>query len=73
MPVATDTITIGNTRRMPNTAIRMPTVRNSFCQNAFMCLSTPALTTALSNDNDTSSTLSTRHSHSACQIPIEEV
>src|SRR5471030_2343328 len=31
-PVAKATISSGNSKRMPNTATMMPTVRNSFCQ-----------------------------------------
>ena len=62
-PVATDTISSGNSRRMPNTATRMPTVRNSLRQNAFQLRSTEALTTALSKDSDTSSTPSTAAIH----------
>ena len=69
-PVATETITSGNSRRMPNTATRMPTVRNSFCQNSFQWRSTEALTTALSNDSDTSITPSTPVIHSACSMPL---
>ena len=71
-PVMTATMTIGNTRRMPNTAIRMPTVRNIFCQNGSMVLSTEALMTALSNDSEISSTPSTVTSHSAGHSPMPE-
>jgi len=68
-PVATETITSGNSRRMPNTATRMPTVRNSLRQNSFQCRSTEAFTTALSKDSDTSSTPSTAVIHSADNMP----
>ncbi|SLH92978.1 Uncharacterised protein [Mycobacteroides abscessus subsp. abscessus] len=44
----------GNTRRMPNTAMRMPMVRKIFCQNSLIRRRTVALMTALSNDNETS-------------------
>ncbi|MNY75655.1 hypothetical protein D3C86_2149970 [compost metagenome] len=55
---------------MPNTATRIPTVRNSFCQNAFQSRSTAALTTALSKDSDTSITPSTAVIHSAVSMPL---
>ena len=41
---------------MPKTAMRMPTVRNSFCQTGCIRLRTLALTTALSNESETSRT-----------------
>src|SRR6266567_4369396 len=44
----------GNSRRMPKTAIRMPTVRKIRCQYGFIFCRTVALTTALSKDSDTS-------------------
>ena len=50
------TITIGNTKRIPNTATIIPTVKNSFFQNGSQFLSTDALTIALSNESDTSIT-----------------
>ena len=53
-PAVTATMTSGNTSRMPNTAIRMPTVRKIRCQNAFIRSSTVALTTALSNESEIS-------------------
>ena len=59
MPVATATIRIGKTSRMPNTAITTPTVRNIRCQKRFIRCSTVALTTALSNEIDASSAIST--------------
>jgi hypothetical protein len=39
-------------------------------QNSSISLSTLAFTTALSKDSETSSTLSTMHSHKAAQGPI---
>ncbi len=48
------TMTTGKTRRMPNTAMRMPTVRKIFCQKAFIFFRIPALTTALSKDSEIS-------------------
>ena len=54
---------------MPKTATRIPTVRNSFCQNSFQWRKTEALTTALSNDSDTSMTPSTPVIHSAWIMP----
>ncbi len=50
------TITTGKTSRMPKTAMRMPTVRKIFCQNAFIFRRIPALMTALSNESEISRT-----------------
>ncbi len=52
----TATITTGKTRRMPKTAITMPTVRKIFCQKALIFFRIPALITALSKDSEISST-----------------
>src|SRR5699024_11363227 len=52
----TATMTIGNTKRIPNTAIKIPTDKNIFFQNSSQPLRTEALTTALSNDNEISMT-----------------
>ena len=52
----TATMTIGKTNRIPNTAIRIPTVKNIFFQNSSQPLRTEALTTALSKDNEISMT-----------------
>ena len=49
--------------RMPNTAITMPQVRNRPCHTGSIWVSTAALTTALSNDSDTSRTPSTSTIH----------
>ena len=48
------TMSSGNSRRMPNTAMATPTVRKIFCQNVLIRTSTVALTTALSNDSEIS-------------------
>ena len=50
------TMSSGNTRRIPNTAIRMPMVRKIRCQRSSIRLSTVALTTALSKLSEISST-----------------
>ena len=44
---------------MPKTAMTMPQVRNRRCQTSSISSSTEALTTALSNDSETSSIDST--------------
>ena len=59
MWAVTATISNGKTMRIPNTAMGMPQVMNRCRQTASMCCRTAAFTTALSNDNDTSSTAST--------------
>ena len=56
MCAVTATMTIGNRNRIPKTAMTMPTVRNIFCQNGFIRRRIVALTTALSNDSEISST-----------------
>ena len=58
MPISavTATMTIGNTRRIPNTAMSIPTVKKIIFQNLSHVLSTEALTTALSNDSEISIT-----------------
>ncbi len=53
------TTTSGKTNRIPKTAIAMPQVRKRLRHSGVVCLRTVALTTALSNDSDISSTLST--------------
>jgi len=53
----TKTITSGNSSRMPKTAMTMPTVRKILIQNSDIRFRTLALTTALSKDNETSSTI----------------
>ena len=50
------TMSSGKISRIPNTAIATPTVRKIRCQNGLIRTSTVALTTALSNDSDTSRT-----------------
>src|SRR6478672_1179941 len=59
----------GNTRRMPKTATATPTVRKICCQNRLMRCRIVAFTTALSNEIDTSSTISTAVSSSAVVPP----
>ena len=54
---------------MPKTAIRMPTVRNIFCQKSFIRSRIVALTTALSNDSETSRMPRIRHRKNAAQPP----
>ncbi len=53
----TKTMTSGNSSRMPKTAMRMPTVRKILTQNSDIRFRTLALTTALSKESDTSSTI----------------
>jgi len=48
------TIINGKSILIPNTAMTIPRVRNLFCRFDVILLKTVALTTALSNDNDTS-------------------
>ena len=48
------TIIKGKSILIPNTAITIPRVRNLFCRFASIFFNTVALTTALSNDNETS-------------------
>src|SRR5680860_1757505 len=50
----TPTRTSGKTRRIPNTAIAMPMVRKIVCQKWLIRTRILALTTALSNDSETS-------------------
>ena len=50
------TMSSGKTSRMPKTAMRMPTVRNIFCQKAFIRSRIVALTTALSKESEISRT-----------------
>ena len=50
------TIIIGKSILMPKTAMAIPRVRNLFCRNGDIFFRTDALTTALSNDKDVSST-----------------
>ena len=49
-PAAAATITIGNTSRIPKTAIKMPQVRKICCHFSFIRLRMCALTIALSNE-----------------------
>ena len=55
--------------RMPNTAIRMPHSRKRWRHFSSMWRSTVALTTALSKDNEVSSTASTATMKAAGQPP----
>ncbi|CDO91154.1 hypothetical protein BN973_05560 [Mycobacterium triplex] len=54
MPAVAQTMSSGKSSRIPNTAIRIPIVRNICRQNWLMRFSTAALMIALSKDNDTS-------------------
>ena len=65
----TATITSGKTIRMPKTAIAMPQVMKRRRQTGSICASTVALTTALSNDSDTSSTPSTATMKTVVSVP----
>ena len=58
-PAVIMTIKIGNTSLIPKTAINMPTVIKSVCQNLLMVESTFALIMALSKLNVTSTSTST--------------
>src|SRR6478609_7426880 len=68
-PAAIATTASGNTIRMPKTAMTMPQVRKRRCQTSSMSLSTVALTTALSNDSEISSTDSTITIHTSDRVP----
>ena len=50
------TINIGSTKRVPNTASRIPHVRKRFCHTGVIFLRTRAFTTALSKESVTSRT-----------------
>ena len=65
----TPTISSGNTSRMPKTATATPTVRKIRCQNLLIRTRIVAFTTALSNEIDTSSTMSTAVSSNAVGPP----
>src|SRR5688572_11503015 len=72
-PAVSCTMKIGSANRTTKTAMKMPTVRNSICQNLDMWTRTLAFTTALSKLNVTSSTTSTRQMKSAegpARIPV---
>src|SRR5690348_17271254 len=56
MCAVSPTTSRGKTSLIPKTAISTPTVRKIFCQKGLIRLSTDALTTALSNDNEISRT-----------------
>ena len=56
MCAVTATMMIGKRKRIPKTAMMMPIVRNIFCQNRLIRRRIVALTTALSNDSEISST-----------------
>jgi hypothetical protein len=71
MSAVTATMAMGKTKRMPKTAIKMPTVKNSLRQNALMSLSTPALTTALSNERLISKIANTKVIQSAAHRPMD--
>ncbi len=71
-PAAIATMASGKTIRIPNTAMTMPQVRNRFCQIGSMSLSTAALTTALSNDSEISSTERTSTIHSSSSVLARE-
>jgi hypothetical protein len=47
---------IGSTNRVPNTAMRMPHVRNLLCHRGLICSRIFAFTTALSNESVVSRT-----------------
>src|SRR3546814_1325720 len=70
IPAAITTISSGKTMRMPNTAIRMPQVRNRCCQTGVMSLSLLALTMALSKESEISSTASTAQMKNMVSIPL---
>src|SRR5664279_56861 len=55
-PAVTATMMMGNSSRMPKTAISTPIVRKSFCQSSDILFRTVALITALSKLSDISST-----------------
>ncbi|CFR81482.1 Uncharacterised protein [Mycobacterium tuberculosis] len=64
----------GNTSRIPNTAIRIPMVRNIRCQNGLIRCRIAALMMALSNDSDTSRSARTASKNRAvgppCKYPV---
>ena len=66
----TDTITIGNTSRIPNTAMSIPTVKKIVFQNLSQFFKTDALTTALSKDKDISINAKTSVTNRAENIAV---
>ena len=71
-PVAMATMTIGNTKRIPNTAIKIPMVKKICCHFSSISLRIEALTTALSNDKLTSIIPNTNTKKTAVNTPIGE-
>ena len=69
MPVASDTIRSGKNNRMPNTAMGRPTQIKSRRQYIFQPWRIFALTTALSNESDISSTDNTNTVHAPASAP----
>ena len=60
----------GKNNRIPNTAMRIPTVRNICRQNGLIRCRIVALMMALSNDSDTSRTASTSSKKRAFEAAV---
>ena len=72
-PDVSMTITIGTKKRTTNTAIKMPTVKNNFCQNGDMRTKMRLLITALSKLNVTSRITKIVNSHSDTMPPCANI
>ncbi len=68
-PAMIATIRTGNTIRIPKTAMAMPQVMKRRRHTGSISRSTVALTTALSNESETSSTASTATMKVVCRTP----